>query len=77
MKFLKKSLIASYEYDFLTSSLKNSEGVICALFIKLALNQKLFIFEQCYQCKLQNSLIINQVFSTKIVFLFHEVFVAD
>ena len=56
------------KYEFSISSSDESEELASILHVKLTLNQKFFNFKICYQCELQNHVIINRSASSKITF---------
>ena len=69
--------IQQSKYEFSTSSFDENEKLASILHVQLTLNQKFFNFEICYQCELQNYVIINRSASSKITFQRHDAFAAE
>ena len=69
--------IQQSKYEFSISSSDENEELTSILHVKLTLNQKFFNFEICYQCELQNHVIINRSASSKITFQRYDAFAAE
>ena len=65
------------KYEFSISSSDKNKELTSVLHVKLTLNQKFRNFEICYQCELQNHVIINRFASSKITFQRHDAFAAE